>query len=51
MIDVMVGMAMDGPCLVAVADGQDRCMAKASGSTPALAAAYLCLAEEDSCTT
>ena len=51
-IEVVVGMAIDGPCPGVVDDVlQDHCMARVSGSTPAPAVAYLRLLEEGSCTT
>ena len=50
-IEVVVGTAIDGPCPGVVDDVlQNHCMAKASGSTPGLAVAYLRLVE-GSCTT
>ena len=50
-MDGEVGRVADGPCLVVAADGPNRCMAKAPGSTTSLAAAYLRRVVEDSCTT
>ena len=50
-IDVVVGMAIDGPYPGVVDDVlQNHCRAKVSGSTPAAEVAYLRL-EEGSCTT